>query len=160
MDDILQSLTQSCSSRTHRRKSKVLLSGMLQQSRLVLLKESWSHLLFLCVLNAVRRHFPALLVDGDSLCPEGEKGAATTLHSDRDQGWPMPCALSCSQVTLLHLRVPGCSWKSRLKQQAWVAPRSPWGWEGKVNKILLSTAETNCSSVAWQMGPKRETICF
>lgn len=85
--------------------------------------------------------------------------ALPRLSSDRDQGWPMPRALSCSWVTLPHLGVPGCSWKSGLKQ-AWVAPRSPWGWEGKVNKILLSTAETNCSSAAWQMGPKRETICF
>lgn len=122
MDDILQSLTQSCSSRTQRGRSEVLLSGMLQQSWLVLLKESWSHL-FLCVFNAVRRHFPASLEDGDSLCPEG--GISPSLNSDRDQGWPVPHALSCSWVTLPHLGVPGSSWKSGLKQKAWVALPSP-----------------------------------
>lgn len=46
--------------------------------------------------NAVGRHFSASLVDGDSLCPEGGKGAAAkccsispTLSSDTDQGCPI-----------------------------------------------------------------------
>lgn len=52
---------------------------MLQQCWLVLLKESWSHLLFLCVLNAVTRHFPASLVDGDCVLRGEKRGSCQVL---------------------------------------------------------------------------------
>lgn len=58
---------------------------------------------------------------------------------------------------------PRISWlflEIRPKTAGLGCPTITLGMGGEVNKILLSSAETNCSSVAWQMGPKRETICF